>query len=70
MVPLFFALHLKIQSVTLAGHAGFAAHSAAFLAHKLAYAALLADYGRVQDATRYCASVQARHVLAARSCTL
>ncbi len=41
-----------------AGHAGFAAHSTAFLAHKVAYAALLADYGRVQDATRYCASVQ------------
>ena len=46
------------DACTGAGHAGFAAHSTAFLAHKVAYAALLADYGRVQDATRYCASVQ------------
>jgi len=47
-----------MQRLHGAGHAGFAAHSTAFLAHKVAYAALLADYGRVQDATRYCASVQ------------
>ena len=43
---------------TTAGHAGFGALSLGFLPHKLAYAALLADYGRVGDAVRYCSAVQ------------
>lgn len=45
--------------VPVVGHAGFGGQCGAFLAHKLAYAALLADYGRVADATRYCGAVQA-----------
>lgn len=43
---------------THSGRPGFGALCIGFVPHKLAYAALLADYGRLQDASRYCAAVQ------------